>query len=175
MEVIGVDQYTPSSYVKVKIKKTQAELDVYLMGMKFAIENGDINKFQDNQTAIADLVLEMNADMAVREDTFKKSFGSRTTLDQAQAVMGQMTKILEEALSRSGKMTAPVPPPTKVLYLFPDELFTGTGTLKNVAQGLSMIEGKIASFPKGSTTAGGGQTTEQTRAFAARDKLVGCV
>ena len=172
-KAIGVDRYTTDSYKKILIKDTQAELDAYLMGMEFAIQNGDINKFQDNQTAIADLVLEMNADMGVRESDFKTAFGPRVTLDEAQEVMGEMKKILEKALSSSGNMTAPIPPPTKVAYLFPDDLFMGTGTLKNVAQGLSMVNGKIASFPKSSTTTGGGQSTEEMKAYAAKKELEG--
>ena len=172
-KAIGVDRYTTDSYKKVLVKRTQEELDTYLMGMEFAIQNGDINKFQDNQTAIADLVLEMNADMEVRESDFKTAFGPRVTLDEAQEVMGEMTKILEKALSSSGAMTAPIPPPTKVAYLFADDLFMGTGTLKNVAQGLSMVNGKIASFPKSSTTTGGGQSTEEMKAYADKAELEG--
>ena len=157
---IGVDQYTPSAYKTVHMPDVQSEVDAYLMNMGFAITNGSIDDFNDNKLAIADLILETNADLVARKRNYQKAFGVRTTQEEATALMKSMADLLLAAQAAADKMVAPEPPVKEVAYPWSPDLYTNTtGDLDNVAQAIDIIDGTIGNLPSLKTN----YSSEQSR------------
>jgi len=157
---IGVDQFTPNKYKTVHMPDVQSEVDAYLMNMGFAITNGSIDDFNDNKLAIADLILETNADLVARKRNYQKAFGVRTTQEEATALMKSMADLLLAAQAAADKMVAPEPPVKEVAYPWSPDLYTNTtGDLDNVAQAIDIIDGTIGNLPSLKTN----YSSEQSR------------
>jgi len=143
LRVIGVDQYTPEIYTTKHVPDVQREIDTYLLQMDFAVTNGSPEEYQDAQVAIADLILETNADLTARGENFQQAFGKRTTWPEAQAAMKEMTQILEAAMDAAKHKPAPAQEKAEVLRPFAPDLYSKAdnsyGDLTSIRQGQQVL------------------------------------
>jgi hypothetical protein len=172
---LGVSQYTPEKYEKVYVSKTQEEINTYLLQMDHALTNNNSVNYIDAQAALADLIIEMNADINARQGDHQKAFGVRATFDQAQAALKKMTDILVAASSAAKSKPAPKPKQTKQGYTFNPVLFTKTtGDLDSIDDGLSIINAKIKKYTNNNTwNPSNGLPTELAKLNTQQQTLIG--